>query len=112
MIDITEKPNITTRKKLVPIEKHGVHLVSMGFLIDKDQAMIWRGPMVTSAIKQFMQEVEWGELDYLILDLPPGTGDIQLTIVQTVPLTGAIVISTPQTVALMMPEKESPCSAR
>lgn len=100
MFGVTERPNITTQKKLVPIEKHGVHLVSMGFLVDTDQAMIWRGPMVTSAVKQFMQEVEWGELDYLILDLPPGTGDIQLTIVQTVPLTGAVVVSTPQNVAL------------
>lgn len=100
MFGVKERPNITTQKKLVPIEKHGVHLVSMGFLVDTDQAMIWRGPMVTSAIKQFMQEVEWGELDYMILDLPPGTGDIQLTIVQTVPLTGAVVVSTPQTVAL------------
>ena len=100
MFGVTERPNITTQKKLVPIEKHGVHLVSMGFLVDTDQAMIWRGPMVTSAVKQFMKEVEWGELDYLILDLPPGTGDIQLTIVQTVPLTGAVVVSTPQTVAL------------
>lgn len=100
MFGVTERPNITTQKKLVPIFKHGVHLVSMGFLVDTDQAMIWRGPMVTSAVKQFMQEVEWGELDYLILDLPPGTGDIQLTIVQTVPLTGAVVVSTPQNVAL------------
>jgi ATP-binding protein involved in chromosome partitioning len=100
MFNVTERPSITTNKKLVPIEKHGVHLVSMGFLVDTDQAMIWRGPMVTSAVKQFMQEVEWGELDYLILDLPPGTGDIQLTIVQTVPLTGAVIVSTPQTVAL------------
>src|SRR6056297_1596009 len=100
MFGVTERPNITTDKKLVPIYKHGVHLVSMGFLVDTDQAMIWRGPMVTSAVKQFMQEVEWGELDYLILDLPPGTGDIQLTIVQTVPLTGAVIVSTPQTVAL------------
>lgn len=100
MFNVTERPDITTKKKLVPIFKHGVHLVSMGFLVDTDQAMIWRGPMVTSAVKQFMQEVEWGELDYLILDLPPGTGDIQLTIVQTVPLTGAVIVSTPQTVAL------------
>ena len=100
MFGVQERPNITTQKKLVPIQKHGVHLVSMGFLVDTDQAMIWRGPMVTSAVKQFMQEVEWGELDYLILDLPPGTGDIQLTIVQTVPLTGAVVVSTPQNVAL------------
>ncbi|TVQ06091.1 MAG: iron-sulfur cluster carrier protein ApbC [Balneolaceae bacterium] len=100
MFGVTERPNITTQKKLVPIKKHGVHLVSMGFLVDVDQAMIWRGPMVTSAVKQFMQEVAWGELDYMILDLPPGTGDIQLTIVQTVPLTGAVIVSTPQTVAL------------
>ena len=100
MFGVTERPNVTTQKKLVPIFKHGVHLVSMGFLVDTDQAMIWRGPMVTSAVKQFMQELEWGELDYLILDLPPGTGDIQLTIVQTVPLTGAVIVSTPQTVAL------------
>ncbi len=100
MFGVDERPNITTDKKLVPIFKHGVHLVSMGFLVDTDQAMIWRGPMVTSAVKQFMQEVRWGELDYLVLDLPPGTGDIQLTIVQTVPLTGAIIVSTPQRVAL------------
>ncbi len=100
MFAVKERPNITTDKKLVPIEKYGVHLVSMGFLVDTDQAMIWRGPMVTSAVKQFMQEVQWGELDYMVLDLPPGTGDIQLTIVQTVPLTGAVIVSTPQNVAL------------
>ncbi|MGF1670345.1 MAG: P-loop NTPase [Balneolaceae bacterium] len=100
MFGVTERPNVTPQKKLVPIEKYGVKLVSMGFLVDTDQAMIWRGPMVTSAVKQFMQEVEWGELDYMVLDLPPGTGDIQLTIVQTVPLTGAVIVSTPQTVAL------------
>ena len=100
MFDIFERPNITTQKKLVPHEKYGIKLVSMGFLVDVDQAMVWRGPMATSAVKQFMTEVEWGDLDYMILDLPPGTGDIQLTIVQTVPLTGAVIVSTPQTVAL------------
>jgi ATP-binding protein involved in chromosome partitioning len=100
MFDVHERPNITTRKKLVPLQKYGVRFLSMGLLVDPDQAMIWRGPMVTSAVKQFMEEVEWGELDYLVLDLPPGTGDIQLTLVQTVPLTGAVVVSTPQTVAL------------
>ncbi len=100
MFNIHDKPNITTQKKLVPHEKFGIRLVSMGFLVDVDQAMVWRGPMVTSAVKQFMTDVEWGELDYLILDLPPGTGDIQLTIVQTVPLSGAVIVSTPQTVAL------------
>ena len=100
MFNIHERPNITTQKKLVPHEKFGIKLVSMGFLVDVDQAMVWRGPMATSAVKQFMTDVEWGELDYLILDLPPGTGDIQLTIVQTVPLTGSVIVSTPQTVAL------------
>ncbi|SMO69688.1 Mrp/NBP35 family ATP-binding protein [Gracilimonas mengyeensis] len=100
MFNIHDRPNITTQKKLVPHEKYGIKLVSMGFLVDVDQAMVWRGPMATSAIKQFMTDVEWGELDYLIMDLPPGTGDIQLTIVQTVPLTGAVIVSTPQTVAL------------
>lgn len=100
MFDSHERPNITAHKKLIPLKKHGVRFLSMGLLVDPDQAMIWRGPMVTSAVKQFMQEVEWGELDYMVLDLPPGTGDVQLTIVQTVPLTGAVVVSTPQTVAL------------
>ena len=100
MMDTHERPNITTRKKLIPMEKYGIRFLSMGLLVDPDQAMIWRGPMVTSAVKQFMNEVEWGELDYMVLDLPPGTGDIQLTLVQTVPLTGAIIVSTPQNVAL------------
>jgi ATP-binding protein involved in chromosome partitioning len=100
MLGSHEKPEITPDRKLIPLKKHGVSFVSMGLLVDPDQAMIWRGPMVTSAVKQFMQEVEWGELDYVVLDLPPGTGDIQLTIVQTVPLSGAVIVSTPQTVAL------------
>ena len=100
MFDLFERPNITVQKKLVPLEKYGIKLVSMGFLVDVNQAMVWRGPMVTSAIKQFMNDVEWGELDYMILDMPPGTGDIQLTIVQSVPLSGAVIVSTPQNVAL------------
>ncbi|MEL7833294.1 Mrp/NBP35 family ATP-binding protein [Fodinibius sp. Rm-B-1B1-1] len=100
MMDAHGRPNITTKKKLIPKEKYGVRFLSMGMLVDPDQAMIWRGPMVTSAVKQFMNEVEWGELDYMVLDLPPGTGDIQLTLVQTVPLTGAVIVSTPQDVAL------------
>jgi ATP-binding protein involved in chromosome partitioning len=100
MLGSHEKPEITSERKLVPLKKHGISFLSMGLLVDPDQAMIWRGPMVTSAVKQFMQEVEWGELDYVVLDLPPGTGDIQLTIVQTVPLTGAVIVSTPQIVAL------------
>ena len=100
MFDLFDRPDITVQKKLVPLEKYGIKLVSMGFLVDVNQAMVWRGPMVTSAIKQFMNDVEWGELDYMILDMPPGTGDIQLTIVQSVPLSGAVIVSTPQNVAL------------
>ncbi|AXJ02050.1 ATP-binding protein involved in chromosome partitioning [Cyclonatronum proteinivorum] len=100
MFNVRERPNINTRRKLIPLEKFGVKLLSMGLLVDQDQAVVWRGPMVSSAVKQFLSEADWGELDYLLMDLPPGTGDIQLTIVQTVPLTGAIIVSTPQDVAL------------
>ncbi|MGB7509847.1 MAG: Mrp/NBP35 family ATP-binding protein [Pelodictyon phaeoclathratiforme] len=93
------KPEVT-EKHLVPLEKWGVKLMSIGFLIETDTAVIWRGPMVSNAIKQFISEVDWSELDYLIFDLPPGTGDIQITIAQTVPLTGAIIVTTPQDVAI------------
>lgn len=85
---------------IVPIEKFGIKVISIGSLIDEKQAVIWRGPMVSSAIRQFVSDVDWGELDYLIIDMPPGTGDIHLTMVQTVPVTGVIVVTTPQTVAL------------
>ncbi len=85
---------------IVPIEKYGIKMMSIGLLIDEKQAVVWRGPMVSSAIRQFVTEVDWGELDYLVIDMPPGTGDIHLTIVQTVPVTGVIVVTTPQTVAL------------
>jgi len=95
-----EKPRVNDRKKIVPLVRHGVKLLSMGMMVDPAKAVIWRGPMVSNAVRQFLGESEWGELDYLILDLPPGTGDIQLTIVQTLALTGAVVVSTPQTVAL------------
>lgn len=95
-----ERPNINTQRKLIPLEKFGVKLLSMGFLVDTDEAVVWRGPMVSSAVKQFLTEAIWGPLDYLVMDLPPGTGDIQLTIVQTVPLSGAVIVSTPQDVAL------------
>ncbi len=100
MFNLHEKPNITAQRKIIPLVKYGVQLLSMGFIVNPEEAVVWRGPMVSSAVKQFLGEAEWGELDYLVLDLPPGTGDIQLTIVQTVPLTGAVVVSTPQDVAL------------
>ncbi len=95
-----EKPHVNDQRKIVPIVKHGVHVLSMGLLVDDSEAVIWRGPMVSSAVKQFLNDAEWGDLDFLILDLPPGTGDIQLTIVQTIKLAGAIIVSTPQKVAL------------
>jgi ATP-binding protein involved in chromosome partitioning len=85
---------------IVPIEKYGIKVMSIGLLIDEKQAVVWRGPMVSSAIRQFVSDVDWGDLDYLVIDMPPGTGDIHLTIVQTVPVTGVIVVTTPQTVAL------------
>ncbi|NMW18913.1 MAG: Mrp/NBP35 family ATP-binding protein [Chlorobiaceae bacterium] len=93
------KPEMA-EKNIVPLEKYGVKLMSIGFLIETETALIWRGPMASSAIKQFISEVEWKELDYLIFDFPPGTGDIQLTITQTIPLSGAIIVTTPQDVAL------------
>jgi len=85
---------------IVPIEKFGIKVMSIGLLIDEKQAVVWRGPMVSSAIRQFVTDVDWGELDYLIIDMPPGTGDIHLTMIQTVPVTGVIVVTTPQLVAL------------
>ncbi|MEX2512776.1 MAG: Mrp/NBP35 family ATP-binding protein [Cyclobacteriaceae bacterium] len=85
---------------IIPIEQYGVKLMSIGFLTPADNAVVWRGPMASSALKQFIGDVEWGELDYLFIDLPPGTSDIHLTMVQTVPVTGAVIITTPQKVAL------------
>lgn len=87
-------------EKIIPLEAHGVKLMSMGFLVPPEQAVIWRGPMLHSAIRQFLTDVDWGPLDYLVIDLPPGTGDAQLTLVQSVPLTGGVVVATPQDVAL------------
>lgn len=86
---------------LEPAFNHGVKLVSMAFLIDKDQPVVWRGPMLNGVIRQFLYQVQWGDLDYLIVDLPPGTGDAQLTMAQAVPMAGAVIVSTPQTVALL-----------
>jgi len=95
-----EKPRVSDERKIIPLQKYGLKVLSMGFMIDPQKAVIWRGPMVTKAIRQFLGDTDWGTLDYLVMDLPPGTGDIQLTIVQTVSLTGAVIVSTPQEVAL------------
>jgi len=88
------------KQLMVPVEKFGVKLLSIGFLIKPEQAVVWRGPMVSSALTQFVNDCDWGELDYLILDLPPGTGDIHLTMVQVIPLAGVVMVTTPQAVAL------------
>ena len=88
------------QQELEPAFNHGVKLVSMGFLIDRDQPVVWRGPMLNGIIRQFLYQVQWGELDYLIVDMPPGTGDAQLTMAQAVPMAGAVIVTTPQDVAL------------
>jgi len=92
--------NVEGKDMIIPIEKFGIKLISMGLLVDEKSAVVWRGPMVSSAIKQFVSDVYWDELDYLVIDMPPGTGDIHLTLVQTVPVTGAVIVTTPQDVAL------------
>src|SRR5437016_2030300 len=101
MFGTRDRPTATDENMIVPIEQYGLRLMSMGFLLDDTSPAILRGPMVTRYTQQFLRQVEWGELDYLVLDLPPGTGDIQLTIVQTVALSGAIIVTTPQEVALI-----------
>jgi len=92
--------DVDGKGKIVPIERYGIKIMSIGLLVDERQAVVWRGPMVSSAIRQFVTDVDWGELDYLVIDMPPGTGDIHLTITQSVPVTGVIVVTTPQLVAL------------
>ncbi len=99
MTGITTQPR-TVDGKLEPIEAHGLKVMSVGFMVAPDQPIIWRGPMVSSLLRQFLYEVRWGELDYLVIDLPPGTGDIQLTLAQALPLSGSVIVTTPQDVAL------------
>jgi len=101
MMGLNARPIATPEKKIIPLEKYGLKLMSIGFLISDDDTVIWRGPMVHGAIKQFIEEVEWKGTDYLVIDLPPGTGDAQLSLVQTVPLSGGVIVTTPQDVALI-----------
>ncbi len=104
MLGSSDKPKVYQAEnsvKMIPLESHGIKFISIGLLVDDKAPIIWRGPMASGAIKQFMTDVDWGELDYLIFDLPPGTGDIQLTLVQTIPLTGAVIVTTPQEVSLI-----------
>ena len=104
MLGLNDKPKVYQAEnsvKMIPLENYGIKFMSIGLLVDQKDPIIWRGPMASGAIKQFMTDVDWGELDYLIFDLPPGTGDIQLTLVQTIPLTGAVIVTTPQEVSLI-----------
>jgi ATP-binding protein involved in chromosome partitioning len=101
LLGITGKPQQTADKRLKPMDGYGMPVMSMGFLVEEDTPMIWRGPMVISALTQMLREVEWGQLDVLVVDMPPGTGDAQLTMAQQVPLAGAVIVSTPQDLALI-----------
>jgi ATP-binding protein involved in chromosome partitioning len=108
------KPKVTGTKgseKIVPLEAHGVKLMSLGFLLEEEQPAIMRGPLVSGILKQFLEQVEWGELDYLIIDMPPGTGDAQLSLVQTVDLDGAVLVTTPQEVSTSDVRRASACSS-
>ena len=101
MLGITGRPASKDGKTMEPLEGHGIQAMSVGFLIDPETPMVWRGPMVTQALEQLLNETNWNDLDYLIVDLPPGTGDIQLTLAQKVPVTGAVIVTTPQDIALL-----------
>jgi ATP-binding protein involved in chromosome partitioning len=101
MLGITGRPTSRDGKTMEPLEGHGIQAMSVGFLIEADTPMVWRGPMVTQALEQLLSETQWKDLDYLVVDLPPGTGDIQLTLAQKVPVTGAVIVTTPQDIALI-----------
>ena len=101
MLGIAGRPESKDGKSLEPMEGHGLQAISIGFLIDNDTPMVWRGPMVTQALEQLLKDTRWRDLDYLVVDLPPGTGDIQLTLAQKVPVTGAVIVTTPQDIALI-----------
>ena len=100
MVDADQRPQATEEEQIIPPEKFGMKLMSMDFLVGKDDPVIWRGPMVHKVLTQLWEDVEWGHLDYMIVDLPPGTGDAQLTLLQSVPVTGSVIVTTPQEVAL------------
>ncbi len=100
MLGISAQPKVLADNRIEPLQVHGLKVISVGFLNPGDKPLIWRGPMLHSIIKQFLGSVEWGQLDYLVVDLPPGTGDVALSLIQTVPLTGAVVVSTPSDVSL------------
>src|SRR5437870_6735544 len=101
MFGTAERPHATATKRIQPIERYGIRLISIGFFLDEQSPVIWRGPLVMGIVRQFLRDVDWGPTDFLVVDLPPGTGDAQLTLVQQVPVTGAVIVTTPQDVALL-----------
>ena len=105
MMGLEGRPESEDGKTMQPLQNHGVKVMSIGFLVDPEQAVVWRGPMATQALDQLLRQTTWGELDYLVIDMPPGTGDIQLTLSQRVPLTGAVIVTTPQDIALLDAKK-------
>jgi ATP-binding protein involved in chromosome partitioning len=105
MLGITGQPDSPDGKSMLPMQAHGLQIMSIGFLIDQETPMVWRGPMVTQAMQQLLNDTRWDDLDYLVIDLPPGTGDVQLTLAQKVPVTGAVIVTTPQDIALLDAKK-------
>src|SRR5262249_28233713 len=105
MFGLTGRPHVTENKRIHPLEKYGIRLMSIGFFLDDSSPVIWRGPLVMGLVRQFLKDVEWGELDMLVVDMPPGTGDAQLTLVQQVPLAGGVMVTTPQDVATLDVER-------
>ncbi len=112
MMGVEALPPTPKGMKIQPAVAYGVKVMSIGFMVTTGQPLIWRGPMLHSAIKQFLMDVDWGDLDYLIVDLPPGTGDVQLSLVQTVPLSGGVIVTMPQQVSFDDAARPSPCSRR
>jgi ATP-binding protein involved in chromosome partitioning len=102
---MNQKPAITPEQKIIPLSRYGLKLMSIGYMIEENSAVVWRGPMLFKAMDQFLRDVQWGELDYLVVDLPPGTGDVHLSLAQKVPLAGAVIVSTPQNISLIDAKK-------
>jgi len=105
ILGITAQPEVDEKNRITPVEQHGLKVISMGFFMKPEEAVVWRGPMLHKTVQQFLGGVFWGELDYLLVDLPPGTGDVQLSLCQSIPITGAVIVSTPQDVALNVAQK-------
>ncbi|MDP3723186.1 MAG: iron-sulfur cluster carrier protein ApbC [Candidatus Omnitrophota bacterium] len=105
ILGLTASPEVTPERRMIPVQQHGLRVISMAFFMKPEEAVVWRGPMLHKTVEQFLGGVEWGELDYLLCDMPPGTGDVQLSLCQIIPITGAVIVSTPQDVALNVAQK-------